>query len=108
MIKMPRAILATLLGCAFSTPAPALPPSQNASTLWASENLMAWGVVPYDAKKRTPEQRAQMLEHLDLPEAGQAIERAVAKALACGRALTADLGGRAGTREATDAVLEHL
>src|SRR5438874_12544669 len=66
MIKMPRAILATLLGCAFSTPAPASPPSQNASTLWANENLMAWGVVPYDAKKRTPEQRAQMLEHLHI------------------------------------------
>src|SRR6202140_1197555 len=34
-----------------------------------------------------------MLDHLELPEAGIEIERAVAKALAGGKALTADLGG---------------
>lgn len=31
---------------------------------WARENVQAWCIVPYDAKKRNPEQRAQML--LDL------------------------------------------
>jgi tartrate dehydrogenase/decarboxylase/D-malate dehydrogenase len=49
-----------------------------------------------------------MLEHLELPEAGREIERAVAKALAAGQALTADLGGTSNTRQVTDAVLEAL
>ena len=49
-----------------------------------------------------------MLEHLELPEAGQEIERAVAKVLAAGRARTADLGGNSSTREVADAVLEAL
>ena len=49
-----------------------------------------------------------MLDHLELPEAGREIERAVAQALASGKASTADLGGRAGTRQAADAVLEAL
>ena len=49
-----------------------------------------------------------MLEHLDLPAAGQEIERAVAKVLAAGKARTADLGGNSSTREVADAVLEAL
>src|ERR1700704_226545 len=49
-----------------------------------------------------------MLDHLDLPEAGQEIERAVAKVLAAGKARTADLGGTSSTREGADAVLEAL
>ena len=49
-----------------------------------------------------------MLEHLELPEAGQEIERAVAKVLAAGKARTADLGGNSSTREVADAVLEAL
>jgi tartrate dehydrogenase/decarboxylase/D-malate dehydrogenase len=49
-----------------------------------------------------------MLDHLDLPEAGQEIERAVAKVLAAGKARTADLGGTSSTREVADAVLEAL
>jgi isocitrate/isopropylmalate dehydrogenase len=49
-----------------------------------------------------------MLEHLDLPEAGQEIERAVAKVLAAGKARTADLGGTSSTREVAEAVLEAL
>jgi tartrate dehydrogenase/decarboxylase/D-malate dehydrogenase len=50
----------------------------------------------------------QMLDHLELPKAGSDIERAVAKVLAAGRALTADLGGSASTSQATDAVVEAL
>jgi tartrate dehydrogenase/decarboxylase/D-malate dehydrogenase len=49
-----------------------------------------------------------MLEHLALPEAGQEIERAVAKVLAAGKARTADLGGSSSTSEVADAVLEAL
>jgi tartrate dehydrogenase/decarboxylase/D-malate dehydrogenase len=50
----------------------------------------------------------QMLDHLELPEAAAAVERAVAKVLAAGRSLTADLGGSASTSEVTQAVLEAL
>jgi sugar phosphate isomerase/epimerase len=32
--------------------------------LWSRDNLLAWCVVPFDAKKRSPEERAQMLERL--------------------------------------------
>ena len=49
-----------------------------------------------------------MLDHLELPEAGREIERAVAKVLADGKALTADLGGSSSTREVADAVLEAM
>jgi isocitrate/isopropylmalate dehydrogenase len=49
-----------------------------------------------------------MLEHLELPRAGKEIERAVAKALAGGKARTADLGGNSRTQEVTDAVLEAM
>src|SRR6202140_423694 len=49
-----------------------------------------------------------MLDHLEIPKAGQEIERAVAKVLAAGKARTADLGGNSSTREVADAVLEAL
>jgi tartrate dehydrogenase/decarboxylase / D-malate dehydrogenase len=51
---------------------------------------------------------SMMLDHLGLAQAAQDIDQAVAKALASGRARTADLGGSASTREAADAVLEAL
>jgi sugar phosphate isomerase/epimerase len=35
-----------------------------ASSLWAHDNLAAWCVVPFDAKKRGPEERAEMLQRL--------------------------------------------
>jgi 3-isopropylmalate dehydrogenase len=51
---------------------------------------------------------AMMLRHgLDLEEPAAAVESAVERALADGLR-TRDLGGVAGTREATDAVLQHL
>src|SRR5690349_15976541 len=34
------------------------------SKLFARDNLMAWCIVPFDAKKRGPEERAAMLEKL--------------------------------------------
>jgi sugar phosphate isomerase/epimerase len=34
--------------------------------LFAQENLVAWCIVPFDAKKRGPEQRAQMLKGLGI------------------------------------------
>ena len=38
--------------------------SQVSGILWVHDNLFAWCVVPFDAKNRTPEERAQMLEKL--------------------------------------------
>ena len=34
--------------------------------LFAKENLVAWCIVPFDAKKRGPEERAAMLEKLGI------------------------------------------
>lgn len=36
----------------------------NAERIWNHENLLAWCVVPFDEKKRSPEHRAQMLQEL--------------------------------------------
>jgi len=49
-----------------SSRASADPRMQNAApeALWSHDNLAAWCVVPFDAKKRGPEERAQMLEKL--------------------------------------------
>lgn len=35
-------------------------------SVFAKENLFAWCIVPFDAKKRGPEERAQMLERLGI------------------------------------------
>jgi tartrate dehydrogenase/decarboxylase/D-malate dehydrogenase len=51
---------------------------------------------------------SMMLDHLGLAQAAQDIDQAIAKALASGRARTADLGGSVSTRQAADAVLEAL
>src|SRR6188474_3380240 len=37
-----------------------------AQDLFAKSNLVAWCIVPFDAKKRGPEERAQMLEKLEI------------------------------------------
>lgn len=41
---------------------------QNASEqkLWTKSNLVAWCIVPFDSQKRTPEQRAEMLERIGI------------------------------------------
>ena len=51
---------------------------------------------------------SMMLDHLGEGEAGAAIERAVARVLEHGAALTPDLGGSARTREVTAAVIAAL
>jgi tartrate dehydrogenase/decarboxylase/D-malate dehydrogenase len=50
----------------------------------------------------------QMLDHLEMPEAGRAIEQAVAKVLREGAVRTADLGGKSSTREVGEAVAAAL
>ncbi|MBM4074983.1 MAG: hypothetical protein FJ267_04995, partial [Planctomycetes bacterium] len=37
---------------------------KTSKTLFAKENLVAWCIVPFDSKKRGPEERAAMLEGL--------------------------------------------
>ena len=37
-----------------------------AQDVFAKSNLVAWCIVPFDAKKRGPEERAQMLERLEI------------------------------------------
>jgi tartrate dehydrogenase/decarboxylase/D-malate dehydrogenase len=49
-----------------------------------------------------------MLEHLDLAAAAERLKIAVARVLKAGRPRTPDLGGKAGTREVTEAVLAAL
>ncbi len=49
-----------------------------------------------------------MLRHLGETDLGDRIERACYDVLAEGRCLTADLGGKVGTREFSDAVIEKL
>ena len=52
-----------LLVLAFILPRPA-PAADNA--LFATSNLVAWCIVPFDAKKRGPEERAAMLDKLGI------------------------------------------
>lgn len=47
-----------------------------------------------------------MLEHLGHPDAAEAVNNAIAAALADGTVLTPDLGGSAGTKEVTEHVVE--
>ncbi len=51
---------------------------------------------------------SMMLDHLGLTEAGQVVERAVAKVLADEKVRTPDLGGSSSTREVTEAVLNCI
>src|SRR5512138_1268584 len=44
--------------------APAKAPAAKGTKLFEQKNLMAWCIVPFDSKKRGPEERAAMLEKL--------------------------------------------
>ncbi|HET6252087.1 MAG TPA: TIM barrel protein [Tepidisphaeraceae bacterium] len=41
-------------------------PARPANGLFSRDNLVAWCIVPYDGKQRTPAQRAEMLERIGL------------------------------------------
>jgi tartrate dehydrogenase/decarboxylase/D-malate dehydrogenase len=51
---------------------------------------------------------AMMLEHLGADKASEAIHAAVARVLAAGSSLTADLGGTSTTNQVADAVIGHI
>lgn len=59
------AVLAGLGSCLLLPGAGTLPPLP-ATGLYAQTNLVAWCIVPFDAKKRGPEERATMLAKLGL------------------------------------------
>ena len=41
-------------------------PAERAGGLFASDNLVAWCIVPFDARKRSPAERAEMVRRLGL------------------------------------------
>src|SRR5690348_8317118 len=43
---------------------PEAPGAPGPNRLFARDNLIAWCIVPFDSKKRGPEERAAMLERL--------------------------------------------
>lgn len=55
-----------LLTLAFGTGMTSLAAQLPATGLFAQTNLVAWCIVPFDAKQRGPEERAAMLEQLGL------------------------------------------
>lgn len=57
-------ILSVLL--AWSLLVPATVSAASAASPWSRDRLQAWCIVPYDALKRTPEQRATLLRELGL------------------------------------------
>jgi sugar phosphate isomerase/epimerase len=56
---MTRILVLVAIACAFVARA-------EDYSLFARSNLVAWCIVPFDAKKRGPEERAQMLQRLGL------------------------------------------
>jgi hypothetical protein len=42
------------------------PADQSPADLFARDNLVAWCIVPFDAKKRTPAERAEMLKRIGI------------------------------------------
>ncbi len=60
----PSPIAIPLLAVLLTIPFPAARAQSPADRLFARENLVAWCIVPFDSKKRSPEDRAAMLERL--------------------------------------------
>jgi hypothetical protein len=49
-----------------SSVSPADSASRSRKSIWDRDNLVAWEAAPYDSKKRSPEERAQMFERLGI------------------------------------------
>ncbi len=64
-MKLQRVVLALLLISA-SGPLTAAGPDDGQPHLFAEENLVAWCIVPFDANKRGPAERAEMVRRLGL------------------------------------------
>lgn len=57
-------VLATVLSLRAAAAEPVKAPAAQGTKLFEQKNLMAWCIVPFDSKKRGPEERAAMLEKL--------------------------------------------
>ena len=56
-----------ILPLSAQTAAPAAPAAAvQTADIFAPENIMAWCIVPFDAKKRGPEERAAMMDRLNI------------------------------------------
>src|SRR5580704_2271075 len=66
MSRIPHyVILPSLIILATTATVSAEPPAQQVSTkIFDRDNLVAWCIVPFDAKKRTPSERVEMLKKL--------------------------------------------
>jgi hypothetical protein len=64
ILQLVLAGVACLPAAAQIAPAPSAPPAGSRPELFARTNLIAWCVVPFDAKQRGPEARAEMLQRL--------------------------------------------
>jgi sugar phosphate isomerase/epimerase len=67
MLAKPRLLFLTVcfvFATFHSLPAQAADKDTTASKIFAPDNLIAWCIVPFDVKKRSPEERAAMLEKL--------------------------------------------
>src|SRR6187431_2403747 len=60
---MTRTILTCLVAACLTSHARAADPAPPAN-IFAKDNLVAWCIVPFDAKKRTPAERVEMLKKL--------------------------------------------
>ncbi|MFO0891459.1 MAG: hypothetical protein U0790_20235 [Isosphaeraceae bacterium] len=62
------ACLLIVAGCLGRVPVRGEPPAEKqasaAAQLFARDNLVAWCIVPFDSRKRRPEERAAMLQKL--------------------------------------------
>src|SRR5689334_8081105 len=67
-LSVVSSLLVPILLAAFAAPIArsADDPPAAADKLFARDNLVAWCIVPFDAKKRSPEERAAMLERLGI------------------------------------------
>ncbi len=61
--QVAAALLVIAIALIIAHPAPAAD-APDAKALFARDNLVAWCIVPFDAKKRSPEDRADMLKRL--------------------------------------------
>lgn len=64
LAAMAKGLMCVLLMWVSSSASAGQMRGSEARSLWAHDNLIAWCVVPFDAKQRGPDERAQMLQKL--------------------------------------------
>ncbi|HEX8039797.1 MAG TPA: hypothetical protein VF490_11630, partial [Chryseosolibacter sp.] len=59
---------AVIIAAVFCASATLTVSAQQATSLFSKKNLVAWCIVPFDKMKRTPAQRAEMLNDLGITQ----------------------------------------